>query len=373
MKAFLEARRQKIYDRMAQDGIALAVFEDAESRRDPAIRWLTGQPGDALLFLSAGGKSLLVPWDINMAAFYAEADTLIPYSEFDLQPVKAARAAAAFFKIPFGSRLEIPPVTAYPSFLKFIEELSDFDVLCRLGSVHDAVEEMRQIKDEEEIRIYRKAADITNKIIDLLEENVRSGKLRTESDAALFIEAEGRKRGCEGTGFETLAAGPSRSFGIHAFPAYTGAAFAVKGLSILDFGLKYEGYSTDVTMTFARSPLTKAQEKQLSLVEKAYKLALSLVDPGVSTRDIALAVEALFGKSNRVMPHGLGHGIGLQVHEKPTLRTRTDTARQLCEGMIFTIEPGLYDPVLGGCRLENDVLITGSGSEVLTRSRVVRL
>jgi Xaa-Pro dipeptidase len=84
-------------------------------------------------------------------------------------------------------------------------------------------------------------------------------------------------------------------------------------------------------------------------------------------------VEAFFGKSGRTMPHGLGHGIGLEVHEKPYLRTRTDTARQLCVGMIFTIEPGLYDPVLGGCRLENDVLITASGPEVLTRSRVVRL
>jgi Xaa-Pro aminopeptidase len=73
------------------------------------------------------------------------------------------------------------------------------------------------------------------------------------------------------------------------------------------------------------------------------------------------------------MPHGLGHGIGLQVHEKPLLRTRKESARQLAAGMIFTIEPGLYDPVLGGCRLENDVLITTGKVEVLTRSRIVRL
>jgi Xaa-Pro dipeptidase len=373
MKAFLEARRQNIYDQMARDGIALAMFEDTEGRRDPAIRWLTGQPGDAVLFLSVDRKCLLVPWDVNMATFYAEADTVIPYVEFELQPVKALRAATAFLKVPSGSRLEIPPVTPYTSFLKFIEEFGGFDILCRFGSIHDLVEEMRQIKDSEEIRIYRNAAEITNEIIDLLEENVRSEKLRTESDVALFIEAEGRKRGCEGTGFETLAAGSGRSFGIHAFPAYTGGDFAAKGLSILDFGLKYEGYSTDVTMTFARGPLSKAQEKQLALVEKAYKLALSLVGEGVSSRDIALSVEAFFGKSGRTMPHGLGHGIGLEIHEKPLLRARAETAQQLSAGMIFTIEPGLYDPVLGGCRLENDVLVTGGGAEVLTRSRVVRM
>jgi Xaa-Pro dipeptidase len=373
MKAFLQSRRQNIYDRMTRDGISLVMFEDVEGRRDPAIRWLTGHPADAVLFLSADGKSLLVPWDINMAACYSEADTVIPYGEFELQPAIALRAATAFLKILPGSRVEIPPVTAYPAFLKFIEEFPNYDILCRPGSVHESVEEMRQIKDEEEIRIYRKAAEITNEIIDLLEENVRSGTLKTETETALFIEAEGRRRGCEGTGFETLAAGPGRSFAIHAFPAYTNAGFAAKGFSILDFGLKYEGYSTDVTMTFVRDPLTKAQEKQLTLVEKAYKIALSMVGKGVSTRDIALVVESFFGKSRWVMPHGLGHGIGLQVHEKPLLRTRKETARRLAAGMIFTLEPGLYDPASGGCRLENDVLVTAQGAEALTRSRIVRL
>jgi Xaa-Pro dipeptidase len=371
MKTFLNVRLQKLYDKMIEDGIALAMFEDTEGRRDPTIRWLTGHPGDALLFLSAEKKSLLVPWDINMAIFHAEADRIMSYGEFELKPVTAMRAAAAFLKTPFGSRVEIPPTTSYPSFLKFIEEVPDFDILCKLGGVHDAALDMRQVKDEEEVRIYRKAAEITNELIDLVEENITGEKLKTEADVALFIEAECLRRGCEGTGFETLAAGPGRSFGIHAFPAYTGAVFAGKGLSILDFGVKYEGYATDVTMTFARGPLSRAQEKQLALVERAYKLALSLVGNDVPSCDVALAVEGFFGKSRRQMPHGLGHGIGLEIHEKPFLRTRADY--RLGTGMIFTIEPGLYDPGLGGCRLENDVLITESGPEVLTRSRIVYL
>jgi Xaa-Pro dipeptidase len=77
---------------MVRDGIALVMFEDAEGRRDPAVRWLTGQPGDAVLFLSANEGCVLVPWDINMAALYADADTIIPYTEFDLKPIKALRA-----------------------------------------------------------------------------------------------------------------------------------------------------------------------------------------------------------------------------------------------------------------------------------------
>jgi Xaa-Pro dipeptidase len=223
MKAYYENRRQGIYDWMARENIALVMFEDTEGRRDPAIRWLTGQPGDAVLFLSVDKQSLLIPWDINMARLYASADAIVPYGEFDRAPTKALRGAAERLKVPFGSRVEISPTTSYTTFLKYVEDITDFDVLCRNGGIHEAVEDMRIVKDEAEIGIYRKAAAITNEIIDLLEERVRAEKLKTETDVALFIEAEGRKRGCEGTGFETLAAGPDRSFGIHAFPAYTAA------------------------------------------------------------------------------------------------------------------------------------------------------
>jgi Xaa-Pro dipeptidase len=372
MKAFLENRRQRIYDWMGQAGIALVMCEDFEGRRDPTVRWLTGQPGDALLFLSADKRCLLLPWDVNLARFYAEAERIIPYNEFDRQPVRALRGAAEYLKTPLGSRAEIPPNTSYPSFLKYVEEIADFDVLCRTGGAYELVRELRMVKDDEEIGIYRKAAAITNEIIDLLEAQVRAGKLKHELDAALFIEAEGRKRGCEGTGFETLAAGPDRSFGIHAFPSYTNAPFAAHGLSILDFGLKYQGYTTDVTMTFACGPLSTGQEKLLTLTEKAYKLALGMAGSGVTAQDLALAVDAFFGKAKKAMPHGLGHGIGLDIHEAPFLRSRAE-ALPLQTGMIFTLEPGLYDPLHGGCRLENDVLVTGTGVEVLTRSRVVRL
>ena len=201
---------------------------------------------------------------------------------------------------------------------------------------------------------------------------MRSGKIKTETDAALFIEVESRKRGCEGTSFETLAAGPDRSFAIHAFPAWTCAPFGGQGLSILDFGVRYGAYCTDVTMTFARD-LNPKQEKLVNLVEKAYKLAMSMTHNGTPARDVAAAVDALFAKSKKQMPHGLGHGIGLQEHEYPNIRNRSKNEWVLEPGMIFTIEPGLYDPALGGCRLENDILMTETGSETLTTSRIVRL
>ena len=358
---------------MAREGITLVMIEDCEERRNPAVRWLSGQPGDALLFLSVDRRSLLVPWDINMAMLHAEVDTLLPFAEFERQPVNALKGAAERLKIPKGSRIEIPGTTSYPRFLNFVEEIADFDIICREGGVWTELVKNRAIKDETEINIYHKVSALTDEIINLLEKNIRSEKLKTEIDVALFIDSESRKRGCEGTGFETIAAGPSRSFGIHAFPAYTGAAFGGNGLSILDFGLKYAGYTSDVTLTFAREPLSKIQEKMLTLTEKAYKLALSMVKNGASARNIGIAVDTYFGRHKKVMPHGLGHGIGLEAHEAPSLRSRVDNEWVLEPGMIITIEPGLYDPVHGGCRLENDILITETGVEVLTDSRIIRL
>jgi Xaa-Pro dipeptidase len=358
---------------MTKEGTDLLMISDSEEHRNPLIRWLSGQPGDALLFLSATRSSLLVPWDINMATLHAKVDALSPYAEFGRQPVKALSGAIERLKIPKGAKIEIPWTTPYPKFLNFVKEITDFDIICRDNGVWTELGKSRAVKDEEELRIYRKLSYITNGIVSLLEDQIREGKLKTEAEVALFIEFECRGQSCEGTGFETLAAGPARSFGIHAFPAYTGGAFGGTGLSILDFGLKYAGYTSDVTLTFARGPLSKTQEEMLSLTEKAYSLALGMVKPGAPARDIAVAVDDFFAKSEKTMPHSLGHGIGLQAHEAPLLSSRADNEWMLGKNMIITIEPGLYDPVHGGCRLENDILVTETGAEVLTNSRIIRL
>ncbi|MDR2481722.1 MAG: Xaa-Pro peptidase family protein [Spirochaetaceae bacterium] len=375
-------RQEKIYDWMNSEGISLVLFEDCERNRDQSVRYLSGQPGDSILALSAARKSVLIPWDMHMASLYADVDEIIPYTKFELDPYDAAKAAAVFFKIPYGSKIEIPPSTPYPAFLKYVEALSDFNVLCRANGAKNEVDKSRAVKDDSEIEIYRICAQKTNEIIDLLEKNVMNGSLKTESDIALFIEAECRKLNCDGVGFTTLAAGPERSFGIHCFPPFTAGDFAAKGLSILDFGVVYKGYTSDVTLTFARSP-NKIQENLLSLVEQAFNLAFETtaaafsskneLNQGIECRDIALAVDDFFRKNGAFIPHGLGHGIGLEPHEAPYLRRPQSNTWRLEPGNIFTIEPGLYDPVHGGCRLENDVLITDAGAEILTKSKIIRL
>jgi len=216
-------------------------------------------------------------------------------------------------------------------------------------------------------------ASYTDQLMDMVEKEIAAGMLSTELDVALFLEREARRMGAEGMGFETLAAGPGRSFGIHAFPAFTSGPFANAGLSILDFGARFEGYTSDVTMSFVSDVLSQEQKTMIDLVEEAHRIAVEACGPGVPLLKVATLVDDLFKKAGWFMPHSLGHGIGLDAHEAPMLSMRASPEALLQPGHIVTIEPGLYHPEFGGVRLENDVLITETGAEVLTHSRIVRL
>ncbi len=368
-----EGRRAAVASHLKEEGIAACLIEDAEGRRDPSLRYLSGQPSDALLVLSAEGRSILVAWDVNMARLYGRVDEILALTDFQRLPQAALAACLERMGIPKGARIELPATTSYPRYVSFVEALPDYDLVCRDDGVGAFVLGLRAVKDGAELSLYRRAAALTDGLMDEIEAAVRSGRVASELDIALLIEREARARGCEGTGFETIAAGPSRSFGIHAFPAFGAGSFGTEGMSILDFGLKLAGYTTDVTMTFLRGRLSARAERMVELVETAYAASVSLCAPGTPTIAVARAADEVFSREGFAMPHGLGHGVGLEAHEAPAVRNREDNKDVLAPGHIITIEPGLYDPELGGVRLENDVLITPEGREFLTHSRIVRL
>jgi Xaa-Pro dipeptidase len=367
------SRRSRVSAWLKDKGIAAALFEDREGARDQAVRYLSGQPGDSLLVVTAAGRGILVSWDENMARKQGHVDEILSYSDFERSPIRAFLGVLKREGISAGSVVELPSTTSYPEYIRYVEEGEDYDFLCRNDGVGSLVEGMRGVKDPAEIEIYRRASAITDELIDALEAGVRSGKLTSETDMALFIERECRVRGCDGVGFETIAAGPARSFGIHAFPFYTAGAFGAEGMSILDFGIVLSGYTTDVTMSFVRGADSGPRKTMIALVEEVYREALALIRPGVATIDVARKADEIFSKAGYKMPHALGHGIGLEAHEAPAIRNRADNTWVLSSGHIVTLEPGLYDPELGGVRLENDILVTDSGAEVLTHSRIVRL
>lgn len=374
LNEIFKKRREKLAEFLRSTHMGAVVFIDSEEHRDPAVAYYTGHSYDAVLIIFSDSYSVLIPWDENLARQYGHFDKLVPYTRYKNSSIDATKAVLNLCNAHAeNSKVELPPYLTYPNYLRFIDALSSYDCRCKEDGAHNFVEESRMCKDEYEIECTREAARVGDLIINEIDCQIRDGRIKTETDVALLIERMLRANGCQRTGFDTLAAGPSRSFAIHAFPGYTAAEWPAQGLSILDFGVVYNGYTSDTTVTVAKGPLTEAQEQQLALVQKAYDECLKLYKPGASIQEAAKKADSVFATAKRKMPHTLGHAIGLEIHEKPRVSSKNAPELKFKPGMILTLEPGLYDVEIGGTRLENDVLITEDGNEVISNSRIIRL
>ena len=362
-------RQKKLLAWMEGKGIDAAVLHDTEEHRTASMRYLCGHPMDALFILKADGTSILVPWDVHLAEAEATADSIIPQAEFGRDP--AAAIEGLLNGLTANSKIELSSATPHPFVSELAQRMSGHEIVCRKEGLAEALLSMRMIKDARETTEYERACAATDKVIDHILNHWDD--YGTETDVALAIEHEGRKLGAEKTGFETIVSGPQRSWAIHAFPSFGPGSLKETGLTIIDFGLVFGGYTTDVTVTVARGALTPAQHEMISLVTEAHELAKGMLGPGVMTKDVASAVTAFFGARGKTMPHSLGHGIGLDIHEYPFLRDREEGNSALMPGMIITVEPGLYDPQAGGVRYENDYLITPDGAVKLTNSRILHI
>ena len=374
MKEIFKNRIQNLTYFMYEENLGCCVFIDNEEHRDPALNYFSGHSSDAILLIFFDGYSILIPWDENLAKQNAIFDKLIPFTRYKCKDIDATKAALNLGgSHKCSDKVELPTALTYPEYLRFVDALNMYQCRCTEHGAHEYVKELRMIKDEYEIECTKEAARIGDLIIDKIEEGIKNNSIQTEMDVALLIERECRLHGCQRTGFDTLAAGPSRSFAIHAFPGYTSAKWPDDGLSILDFGVVYNGYTSDTTVTVAKGELSEEQEKQLELVQTAYDECLKLYTKEHTIVEAAKKADSVFAKAKMKMPHSLGHAIGLEIHEAPRVSTKTDNSLKFQPGMILTLEPGLYDAKNGGCRLENDILITEDGNQVISNSRIIRI
>jgi Xaa-Pro dipeptidase len=369
MKPFLQ-RREKLARYLSDKGISAVIIEDFENLRSQALRYLCGHPSDAILFVFPNGKTVLVPWDLTMARERADVDGITPYTDFNRSFTEAAAAVLT------DGAVEVSGRTPHTRYLELCSRLPDIRFVCEETGVDAFISGMRTMKNPDETAALRKAGKISDTLIRRVEELFSSGSAAeiTELELAQLIEREALILGAEGMGFETLVAGPNRSWAIHPFPTYTAGAFGGRGLSILDFGVRVDGYTSDVTVTVARGPLSAEQRTMIELVEKAHAVSVGKCSAGASPLEPARAADEVFASFGWKMPHALGHGIGLSAHERPYLRSHGELSDpKLLPGMAFTIEPGLYHPEHGGVRLENDVLLTESGPEMLTSARIITI
>lgn len=350
-------------------GIKALVLVDNESHRDANIRYLTGFWGDGILVVVDTGAAILVAWDLILAQKLATASQIIPFSRYSNSTTKTLEAVLSEY-CTAGSLIELAPYTTYDEFNLITTKLPKYKVAINGEGSFSQLLKWRTIKSETEIAHLKRATTVTNSIIEELEKLLKKGKIKTEIDLALFIERALREEGCERTGFDTLAAGPTRSNNIHATPGYTKCPWGTEGLSLVDFGVVADGYTSDVTLPVANKATTE-QKKLVDAVQRAATECLAFYKPGTQIKSAMEKAESIFSELQRSMPHTLGHGIGLDIHESPRVSLNNNETFKC--GMVVTLEPGLYDKALGGVRLENDVLITKEGCEVLTKSHVIWL
>lgn len=245
---------------------------------------------------------------------------------------------------------------------KMEETLKKVDI--SLHPLTNLVEEMRLLKDEEEISKLRKSVLLNEVVFEEVCQAITPGQ--TEIEIALAIESTMRIKGAEAPSFETIVATGKRSALPHAVPG--NIAIKKNKALMIDMGLILDGYCSDMTRTFVPKKATKKYLKIHRLVRKAQLAATEAIRAGVSAASIdkiarTIISDAGYGKQ---FGHALGHGVGLAVHENPRLSSKN--RKHLRAGMIVTVEPGIYLPGWGGVRLENMVVVREDGCEVLNKN-----
>ncbi len=232
----------------------------------------------------------------------------------------------------------------------------------QLRPAGDLIEELRVVKDRGEIEAIRSAGRVTAEVFAEMLLHVRPGV--TEQDLAAEIEYRMRKKGAEGAAFETIVASGPRSAYPHARPS--SKALQESELVIFDLGAILAGYAADMTRTVFLGEPNRRVRKLYSAVLKAQRGAVRSVQDTASAGEIDSTARRILAKHGlaRYFTHSTGHGVGLEIHERPRLGKRETTC--LRSGSVVTVEPGVYLEGFGGIRIEDTVLVGPEGPEVLT-------
>ena len=232
----------------------------------------------------------------------------------------------------------------------------------RLRNTSGWVERERMVKDADELALIRRAVNLGAELLDVAVDTIRPGA--TELEVAAQLEYEARKRGAEAMSFETIIAAGERSALPHG--RATAAAIPERGFVVLDFGVILGGYCSDMTRTVRVGKMSDADEKLYNSVRHSQQAATEAVHAGAVAGNVDAAARRVLTRAGfgKYFSHSTGHGVGLEIHEAPRLgRGQTEP---LQPGMVVTIEPGAYIPGCGGVRIEDMVVVTPDGCEVLT-------
>ncbi|HWR01389.1 MAG TPA: aminopeptidase P family protein [Chlorobaculum sp.] len=341
---------ENIYRKMSAEGIDSLLVTDLA-----AIRWLTGFSGSSAKLLLAGGSAVLFTdfrYQEQVRQETFGIGTVVMKGGF------AAELSSGPWVLGDRMALQADHVSWHEQ-----QQLSESLAGRRFHGVTGFFDEFTEFKHLAELEKMRHAVQISESVLDQVIPMISPDI--TEIDLAAEISYLHRKLGAEKDSFDPIVAGGVRSAMPHARP--TTSKFEPGSLIVLDIGCIVDGYASDQTRTVALGGIPEEARQVYRIVQRAQQLGIDAARAGMAARDLDGEVRAFIAAEGygEAFGHGLGHGVGIMVHESP--RIGTTASRTLYEGMVFTIEPGIYLPGRFGVRIEDMVVLGPDGASPIQR------
>lgn len=322
--------------------------------------YFAGFPGTACILIPRKEKSTIYVYGTNYEQTKAEA------KNFNVELVKRGEDLAAKIakkaKTSKIKKLGLDTITGIPGVADYLKLRKHMKETTKIKIDNKPVSELRKVKDERELKLMRKAAQLTSEGMRVAYEVIKPG-IR-EYEVAAEIEYAMRKKGSWGTAFETILASGVRS----AFPhgGCTDRKIQKGDLVVVDIGATYQYYRSDMTRTVTAGNPSSKQRKLYEVVKLAQENAFQGVKPKAKAKEIDMIARKVIEDAGygEYFVHGLGHGVGLEVHEPPTLSPMSKD--KLKPGNVVTVEPGIYIMGFGGIRIEDTVVVRKRKAEKLT-------
>lgn len=320
------------------------------------LRYLSGFRGGESYLVISGKKNYFI------TDFRYKEDAEDTLGGFEIVVAKEKRVAFAIKDVVGAlgiKRLGLESRNlCYDNYLELKNALPGVELV----ACSNIIEKMREIKDAKEIKLIRRACDITMHALEHIKDHLEAGT--SEVELSNKVDHIMRQHGAKKASFDVTAAIGPNSSKPHAIPS---SRTLREGEAVLiDAGCEFEGYKSDLTRLFFLGRISRKTKELYHIVLEAQRRAISGVKPGARACDIDKLARSYIDKKGygQYFGHALGHGIGLEVHEAP--RMSGANTNQLKEGMVFTVEPAIYIPKKIGIRIEDIVLVKKGGCEVLT-------
>jgi Xaa-Pro aminopeptidase len=321
----------------------------------PNVRYLTGFTGSAAVLLASAKPMFFTDgrYREQAAQQVRRAKVVIPRGNALSAAVKACQAQRITRLGVEADRMSVS------QFQALRRELGKGVKIVPLVGV---VEALRAVKDPAEIKLIRQAVELSSGLFPALLKALKPGQ--TELSAAARLEYLARQAGAEAMSFETIIASGKRSALPHGVASP--ARLPARGFVVLDYGVVTQGYSSDMTRTIHLGRATARERAVYAAVLEAQLAGINALRPGATCGQVDEAARRVLRRAGlaKFFTHSTGHGVGLEIHEPPRLGARGEAVLEA--GMVVTVEPGAYLPGRYGVRIEDMVLVTATGAEVLT-------